>query len=90
MIYHWCFTVYGHYFKLPFFPRIIAGGNYFFFRIKKGRDYSSGEGDYSREAIISNVAHGKSCPKYFVLFSLLNKKIITSNKLSMGFFNVPN
>ena len=25
--------------------------------------------DYSREAIISNIAHWKSCPKYFVLLS---------------------
>ena len=34
------------------FPRIIAGGDYFFFRIKRG--------DYSREAVISNIAHWKS------------------------------
>ena len=25
--------------------------------------------NYSREAIISNIAHWKSCPKYFVLLS---------------------
>ena len=31
------------------FPRIIAEGDYFFFRIKRG--------DYSREAVISNIAH---------------------------------
>ena len=41
------------------FPRIIAGGDYFFFRIKRG--------DYSREVVISNIAHWKSCLKYFVL-----------------------
>ena len=46
------------------FPRIIAGSPFF---AHKG-------GDYSREAIISNIAYWKSCPKYlfyflFVLFS---------------------
>ena len=51
--------------------------------------------DYSREAIISNtsIAHWnsgglwKSCPKNFVIFS---HKIMTSNKLNMGFLSVPN
>ena len=28
------------------------------------------EDDYSREAIILNIVHWRSCPKYFVLFSL--------------------
>ena len=46
--------------------------------------------DYSREAIISNITHWKSCPKFLGFFSLpLNKKLITSNKLNMGFFSVP-
>ena len=54
---------------------------------KKWGDYSR-EGDYSIEAIISNIAHWTSCPKYFVLFS--HQKIITSNKLNMGFLSVPN
>ena len=59
------------------FPQIIAGDDYFFFRIRRG--------DYSREAVI-NIAHWKSCPQYFVLLIPLNKKkIITSNKLNMGF-----
>ena len=52
------------------FSSNISRGNYFFFRKKRGRDYSSREGDYSMEAIISNIAHWKSYPKYFVLFSL--------------------
>ena len=33
--------------------------NFFFFAPKGG--------DYSREAIISNISHRRSCPKYFVL-----------------------
>ena len=45
--------------------RTIAGRDYFSFAPKEG-DYSM-EGDYSREAIISNIVHWKSCPKYFVL-----------------------
>ena len=47
------------------FPRIIAGGNYFLFRTKRGRLFE--EGDCLREALFSNIAHWKSCPKYFVL-----------------------
>ena len=49
------------------FPRIIASGDYLFFAQKRG-DYLR-EGGYLREAIISNIAHWKSCPNYFVLFS---------------------
>jgi len=41
--------------KVTVFPQIIAGG------AQKG-------GDYWTEAIISNIAHWKSCPKYFVSF----------------------
>ena len=37
------------------FPRIIAGGDYFFFRTKRGRLFKGG--DNSREAVISNIAH---------------------------------
>ena len=48
-------------------------------------------GDYSREAIISNIAHWKSCTKIFCFIIPLNsKKIIISNKLNMGFLSVPN
>ena len=36
------------------------------------------------KAIISNVAHWKSCANYFVLL----RKIITSNELNMGFLSV--
>ena len=42
-------------------------GQFISFFAQKGGDYSR-EGDYLREAIISNIAHWKSCPKYFVLF----------------------
>ena len=49
----------------------------------KGGDYSR-ESYYLREAIISNIAHWKSCPNYFVLL----RKIITSNELTMGFLSV--
>ena len=41
------------------------------------------EGDYSREVIILNNAHWKSCPKYIVFYYPLIKKMITSNKLNM-------
>ena len=69
------------------FPRTIAGGKYFLFRTKRGRLFE--EGDCLREALFSNIAHWKSCPKYFVLFSPLNQKLITSNKINMGFLSVP-
>ena len=36
------------------------------------------------KAIISNIAHWKSCPNYFVLL----RKIIKSNELNMGFLSV--
>ena len=49
------------------FPRIIAGGDYFF--TQKGGNYLR-EGDYSRKAIISNIAHRKLCPKYFIYFPI--------------------
>ena len=39
------------------FPQIIVGGDYF------------EEGDYSREAIISNIAHQKLRLKYYVSLS---------------------
>ena len=41
--------------------------HYFFFS-PKGGDYWR-EGNYSREAIISNIAHSKSFSEYFVLLS---------------------
>ena len=50
------------------FPQIIAGAIFFF---------ASKGSDHLREAIISNIAHWKSYPKYFVLLS---------NKLNVGFF----
>ena len=47
--------------------RIIAGA-ITFFSPKGPGDYSR-DGNFSREAIISNIAHWKSFSKYFVLFS---------------------
>ena len=43
------------------FPRIMAGGDYL------------REGDYSREVIISNIAHRKLCPKYLFYFPIKSK-----------------
>ena len=40
-------------------PQIIAGGDYYFLSTKRSRLFEG--------AIISNIAHGRSCPKYFVL-----------------------
>ena len=42
------------------FPRIIAGGNYFFFRTKRGRLFEGG--NYFKQCSLE-----RSCPKYFVL-----------------------
>ena len=73
------------------FPRIIAGGDYFSFRTKRGRLFKGG--DNSRVAIISNIAHWKSCLKYYIILFIifpLNQKIITPDKLNMGFLSVPN
>ena len=42
---------------------------HFFLRTKRGRLFEGG--DYMTEAIISNIAHWKSFPEYFVLLSPL-------------------
>ena len=42
------------------FPRIIAGSDDYFFPTKSSRLFDGG-------GIISNIAHWRSCPKYFVL-----------------------
>ena len=41
------------------FPRIISDGDDYFFPTKKSRLFEG--------AIILNIAHWRSCPKYFVL-----------------------
>ena len=41
------------------FPRIIAGGDDYFFPTKRSRLF--------KWAIISNIAHWRFCPKYFAL-----------------------
>ena len=62
------------------FPGIVAGGDYFFFPTKRSQLFEG--------TIISNIAHWRSCPRYFVI--LLNRQLITSNKQNMGFLSVPN
>ena len=52
------------------FPWIIEPGTIISFFAQKG-------GDFSREAIIWNIAHWKSCAKYFVLSFPWNHKTIT-------------
>ena len=50
-------------------------GNYFYFRTPKGGDYLR-EGDYSREAFISNISRRRSYPKYFVLlYQAIKEKV---------------
>ena len=61
-------------------PRIIAGGDDYFLSTKRSQLFEG--------AIISNIGHWRSCPKYFVLLFHSNRKLITSNKL--GFLIVPN
>ena len=64
------------------FPRIIAGGDYFFFRTKRGRFFAGS--DYFKYCSVEVV------PLIFCFIFPLNQKIITSNKLNMGFLSVPN
>ena len=59
------------------FPRLVAGCDYL------------REGDYSREVIISNIAHWKLCLKYLFYFPIKSKNN-QSNKLNMGFLILPN
>ena len=66
-------------FNLLYFPLKNSRGRLFFFLSHK-----SG-GIFKGKAIISNIVHWKSYPVYFV-----NQKMITSNKLNMGFLSVPN
>ena len=61
-------------------PRIIAGSDDYFLSTKRSQLFEG--------AIISNIGHWRSCPKYFVLLFHSNRKLITSNKL--GFLSVPN
>ena len=66
------------------FPWIILAGVIISF-------FPSKVGYYSREAFISNVAHWKSYPKYFVLLSHYIKKLSHQiNCMNMGLLSVPN
>ena len=60
-------------------------GRLFPFIAQKGGDYSR-EGDYLREAIISNIAHWKSCPKCICFIMPLNKKNLHIKLTEHGFF----
>ena len=53
-------------------PQWLLSGAIISFFAHKGGDYSR-EGDYLREAIISNVAYWKSSPKYFVYYAIKSK-----------------
>ena len=61
------------------FPRIIAVGDYFFFRTKKGTIIR----------LFQILLTGSHALNICFIFPL-NQKIITSNKLNMGFLSVPN
>ena len=68
--------------KITVFPRIIAWGDYKFFRAKRARLFKGSS------YFISCISRWKSCTKYFALLShYYTKKIITSNKLNMGFLS---
>ena len=49
-------------------------GDYFYFRTKKRGNYSKAGNYYQMEAIISNIPHRRTCPKYFVLLYLAIKE----------------
>ena len=57
-------------FEITIFPWIIAEGNYFYFCTKRGR--------WFEEAIVSNISHRGSFPKYFYYYTI-KSKLITSN-----------
>ena len=57
--------------NITVFPRIIAGGDYFHFSMKRGRLFEGRRllqgGDYFN---ISNISHKRSCPMYmYFVFS---------------------
>ena len=75
---------------LPFnyrIPRIIAGGDYHFFCTNRGRLFEGRQ-------LLEERSYFKYCsldvvPQIFC-FIPLNQKLITSNKLNMGFLSVLN
>ena len=54
------------------FPRIIAGGDYFFFRTKRGRLFEG-------RRLFQILLTGSRAQKVFCFIIPLNKKIFTSN-----------
>ena len=48
-------------------PQWLLSGAIISFFAHKGGDYSR-KSDYLREAIISNIAYWKSCPKYYFVY----------------------
>ena len=58
--------------KVPYFSRIIAGGDYFFFRTKRGRLFEG-------RRLFQIVVTGSRALNIFFLIMPLNQKLITSN-----------
>ena len=77
-----CLCILGYH---TVFPRIIDRGRLFLYLHQKGAIislFALEGGDYLREVIISNIAHGKSCPKYFFTSN-------TQSVLNMDFNSAP-
>ena len=74
----------AHQAKLTVVPLIIAGGNYnFLFLYQKGAIFEGRQ--LFEEAIISNVSHRRSCPKYFVFYTsgeLLNEGLFVTQDVN--------
>ena len=72
------------------FPWIIPGGDYFFFRIKRGKGGWLFEGRRLFQLLLTG-RRAQNIYIYIHIFLIpLNQAIITSNKLNMGFLSVPN
>ena len=68
--------------KYTVFPRIIAGGDYFFFRIKRGRLFEGRR--------LFRILFTGSRALNILFYYPIKSNNITSNKLNMGFLSVPN
>ena len=58
--------------KVPYFSRVIAGGDYFFFRTKRGRLFEG-------RRLFQIVVTGSRALNIFFLIMPLNQELITSN-----------
>ena len=71
---------------LTVFPRIIAGGDYFFFFAQKGGDYSGDEAIIKGRRLFQILLTGSRTLNILLYFPIKSKNnIITSNKLNMDF-----